>query len=402
MVRISLIVATIMAFPVISSALTISVPAGSSPQYSIEISSNLAWPFHKPEWKRFAQVIAIYRAPRQPSDKPLYIQDALPALEFESAALRTDILDGTNGLWLVYTHRTGLNQPFRTIRKGQLLVLKNQRLETAWEIDLGRRYIETINSAGDNCSSTASFKAHGQTIDVAWKASGIRWDSEIRSTAPFSTEDLMQFELRDGKYETVYPSLPTVTAGTLPELKKVLATLIPVIRRTPCHRDDLWRLHAPTLEQLYKNIGHTVDIGSEGELGTYLIYLSQYLMPEESLQKVAKMYGVKNREEFLAKLIKKNPINAISWDKKRWLSPDSVKGSDNIRYRLFKDLERKRTFLGMTRAQVVELLGPPDRKNDNGMSYRLGLQPGFIRFDDISLHFMLHNEKVIGFSFGKG
>ena len=212
----------------------------------------------------------------------------------------------------------------------------------------------------------------------------------------------MQFELRDNRFEPIYPRAAPAVARSPVEIKEVFGTLAPVISRTPCHRDDLWRQHAPVLEQLFKNLGHNVDIGSEGEFGTYLIYLGQYTMPDESIQKVAKMYGVKNREELLAKLIAKNPINAIPWDRKRWLSPDSVKGSDNIRYRLFKDLERKRKFLGMTREQVVELLGPPDRKNDNGMSYGLGLQPGFIRLDGISLHFMLHNEKVIGFSFGKG
>ncbi|UPT73359.1 MAG: hypothetical protein M0D55_15995 [Elusimicrobiota bacterium] len=134
-----------------------------------------------------------------------------------------------------------------------------------------------------------------------------------------------------------------------------------------------------------------------------MVYLSQFTIPEESLKKLSKHFGgATTREQFLAALLAKNPLNPIPWDRNRWLAPDPAERDQNIRYRLFKDLERKRKFLGMKREELLELLGPADTKDDLGVSYRLGLQPGFIRLDDMSLHFAIHDGTVIGFSFRKG
>lgn len=371
-----------------------AIQVGNPPQFVVEISTNLRWPFHNPDFKLSAQSIAIFRTPRRKSDVPVFTLNSWPELRFERAELNSEF----GGLWLVYQYRDRIGQPYRQIRKGQLLVLRGERLEPLMDIDIGRTYREWTT----HCSSTATWKRRDQLVDVRWVSSGVRWDGATQSTKPFSNEESFTLSRQGDAYAPIYPESKPVSGTSPEEIRALLTEIQPVISQSPCARDDLWKVHAPRLESAFRHLGHEIAIDGAGDFGTYAIYLAQFTMPDEVIKKLAGHRGVSTREEWLKYLLDDNPLNAMPWDQKLWLSPESRTSKKNVRYRLFKDLSAKRKIIGMRKSELLELLGKPDSVDDLGLSYRLGLQPGFIRLDDISLHFMIDEDKVAGYSFRKG
>ena len=63
------------------------------------------------------------------------------------------------------------------------------------------------------------------------------------------------------------------------------------------------------------------------------------------------------------------------YDRERWVAEKSAKASENRRSLMVKDIKR-RLHVGMTKLEVVDLLGQPDGTRGNVFSYELGM-PGF-------------------------
>ena len=79
-----------------------------------------------------------------------------------------------------------------------------------------------------------------------------------------------------------------------------------------------------------------------------------------------------------------------SFDSAEWKGQKQI--SDDVRIRMIDDLLRRYNFQGMTREQVVEILGEPDQTSyfkDWDMVYWLGPERGFVRIDSEWLVFQL-------------
>lgn len=63
------------------------------------------------------------------------------------------------------------------------------------------------------------------------------------------------------------------------------------------------------------------------------------------------------------------------FDKARWAAETKAKPSQNRRSLMTDDLG-KRLRTGMSEAEIVELMGPPDSRRDRRLIYNLGM-PGF-------------------------
>jgi hypothetical protein len=71
-------------------------------------------------------------------------------------------------------------------------------------------------------------------------------------------------------------------------------------------------------------------------------------------------------------------------------------GSDNTRYKMYKDLIARYTLKGMTKEEIIELLGPqsdPAYFKDWDLRYWLGPEPGW-KIDSIWLVIKLKNNRV--------
>ena len=76
----------------------------------------------------------------------------------------------------------------------------------------------------------------------------------------------------------------------------------------------------------------------------------------------------------------KERLNRLSFDSAKWKAGNE----DDIRIRMVDSLLRKYEFTGKSRAEVVDILGEPDKTGyfrDYDMVYRLGMERGFISID---------------------
>jgi hypothetical protein len=72
--------------------------------------------------------------------------------------------------------------------------------------------------------------------------------------------------------------------------------------------------------------------------------------------------------------------------------------TDAVRIRMVNDLLRRQSFRGMTRDQVTDVVGEPDRTQyfrDSDMVYWLGPERGFISIDSEWLVFRLDGQKKV-------
>ncbi len=84
------------------------------------------------------------------------------------------------------------------------------------------------------------------------------------------------------------------------------------------------------------------------------------------------------------------PFDAAGWSAAAW-------GDDQTRYRMHKDLLRKHPLVGMTRAEVTTLLGPPTQTGyfrEWDIVYVMGPEPGF-GVDNAWLVLRLADDRVI-------
>ena len=72
--------------------------------------------------------------------------------------------------------------------------------------------------------------------------------------------------------------------------------------------------------------------------------------------------------------------NALAFDRERWLAFERDEHEYSTRYNMVGDLIRRHQLVGMTRREVEELLGPPERESQNSLypypGWDLGLHPG--------------------------
>ena len=76
----------------------------------------------------------------------------------------------------------------------------------------------------------------------------------------------------------------------------------------------------------------------------------------------------------------KERLNRLPFDSAKWKAGNE----DEIRIRMVDSLLRKYEFTGKSRAEVVGILGEPDKTGyfcDYDMVYRLGIERGFISID---------------------
>ena len=88
----------------------------------------------------------------------------------------------------------------------------------------------------------------------------------------------------------------------------------------------------------------------------------------------------------------KERLNRLPFDSEKWKAGNE----DEIRIRMVDSLLRKYEFTGKSRAEVVAILGEPDKTGyfrDYDMVYRLGIERGFIRMDSewLVLKLDVHN-----------
>src|SRR5690554_6929834 len=71
---------------------------------------------------------------------------------------------------------------------------------------------------------------------------------------------------------------------------------------------------------------------------------------------------------------------SLPFSTERWIAPDT----DSQRKQMLESLLSEHHLVGMTKEEVVALLGPPDRENRFGhgdLNYVLGPEEGFISID---------------------
>ena len=76
----------------------------------------------------------------------------------------------------------------------------------------------------------------------------------------------------------------------------------------------------------------------------------------------------------------KERLNRLPFDSAKWKAGNE----DEIRIRMVDSLLRKYEITGKSRAEVVDILGEPDKTGyfrDYDMVYRLGMERGFISID---------------------
>lgn len=362
--------------------------------YQLAIEPILKWPFHNPPFYRTAESISIFKSPRSDEDSPAFVLKDQVSLSIGSAAIRNDVKP--NSLWLEYSYRNRVGQPFSQIRKGILLVDVGKRIEQVLEIELGR----TFQSAPITCTSSTSFVFSAGEVKARRRISGIHWESQLKSTAPYSKEEELTYLLQGSQFVLQPPPAGTLPSSDSPDAIRVeLQRLSPIIHRSECERADAWLAGKPVLERLFANLGQKVEIEDAGEFSGLYMFMSWYSMPDEHLPKILATMKVSTRKELIEKLLGGNPLSSIPWDKSIWSAEKNKSGGENIRYRLFKDFKKKFQVLGMSRAELLQHLGPPDSDGDSGPSYDMGLEPGFIRIDNASLDFVIFEGKVIGYSF---
>jgi len=93
--------------------------------------------------------------------------------------------------------------------------------------------------------------------------------------------------------------------------------------------------------------------------------------------------------------------DAIPFDKARWTDRELIGQEPYVRLQMIDSLLAERPLQGRSRAQVVELLGEPDKTDyfaDYDLVYWLGIERGFIGIDSEWLGIKLNEQdKVVDY-----
>lgn len=84
-----------------------------------------------------------------------------------------------------------------------------------------------------------------------------------------------------------------------------------------------------------------------------------------------------------------NPFDDQKFDGSTWKAEHALQSSNSVRGRMIDDLRANHLRLGMTQAEVLELLGPTDAESEYAqLSYLVGMYSGMrMDFDTLDLHF---------------
>lgn len=88
-----------------------------------------------------------------------------------------------------------------------------------------------------------------------------------------------------------------------------------------------------------------------------------------------------------------HPVKPIAFEAPAWQRADRIEGHRTVRSQMIDDLLRRYNFRGWSEDEVIELLGPSDRRPPTMRSvhivYRLGAQRGAWSLDDEYLYFRI-------------
>jgi len=84
-----------------------------------------------------------------------------------------------------------------------------------------------------------------------------------------------------------------------------------------------------------------------------------------------------------------DPFSGRSFDRKIWLEFADDYVDDNPRASMIRDLQKEHLQVGMSRTEIIELLGEPETKFENSdFSYIVGMWSGFrMDHDGLELYF---------------
>lgn len=97
-----------------------------------------------------------------------------------------------------------------------------------------------------------------------------------------------------------------------------------------------------------------------------------------------------------------NYFNRIEFDREQWINWEETETTASLRWNMVYDLTSKYELTGMTRSEVIELLGPPDDEFEikASMYYHLGMSGHGI--DTGTLIIKLKGDKVIDYKIRHG
>lgn len=84
----------------------------------------------------------------------------------------------------------------------------------------------------------------------------------------------------------------------------------------------------------------------------------------------------------------------IGFDSSRW----KIAAGSELRQAMVRDLTERHELEGLDQQQVIELLGPPDRRDrfdGKDYSYDMGTEDGFMSIDSIWLTLYFKDEQVV-------
>jgi hypothetical protein len=91
---------------------------------------------------------------------------------------------------------------------------------------------------------------------------------------------------------------------------------------------------------------------------------------------------------FLGKVTPDIFPNHTPFDAERWKAwEDSSERDEELRWRMSSGLLRDKMIIGMQRAEVVDLLGPPYSETDNEAHYELGSTGFGVQYGVLIIHF---------------
>ena len=98
-----------------------------------------------------------------------------------------------------------------------------------------------------------------------------------------------------------------------------------------------------------------------------------------------------DRAGILAHYLERDNLTALPFDRNQWFKKP-VTG--RTRYRMFKTFLAQHPSTGRSKAEIEEVLGPPDSSNPDGFTYDLGPDLSAFGIDSLWVKFTLKDGKV--------
>lgn len=146
------------------------------------------------------------------------------------------------------------------------------------------------------------------------------------------------------------------------------------------------------LEAWYAEFGQTIRIDHTREHTIYTFGLAFATAPDADLPGLLRqMPGATDRAGILAHYLERDNLTALPFDRNQWFKKP-VTG--RTRYRMFKTFLAQHPPTGRSKAEIEEVLGPPDSSNPDGFTYDLGPDLSAFGIDSLWVKFTLKDGKV--------